>query len=107
MFAGASIHNDLRNLIDAGLTPYQALSAGTRTAGTFVRQTIPGRPLFGVVTEGARADLILLADNPLESVSAAQNPNGVMVGGNWWSADALREMLDTLYGRLGNSTRSE
>ncbi len=105
MFAGASIHNDLRNLIDAGLTPYQALSAGTRTAGAFVRQTIPGSPVFGVIAEGARADLVLLDDNPLESVTAARYPNGVMVGGDWWSADAMREMLDVLYGDLGSSTR--
>ncbi len=103
MFPGASIHNDLRLMVDAGLTPYQALSAGTRTAGAFVRQTIPGSPVFGVITEGARADLVLLEDNPLESVAAARNPNGVMVGGDWWSAEALREMLDELYGTVGSA----
>lgn len=98
MFPGASIHQDLRNMVEAGLSPYQALSAGTRTAGQFIRETLPSAPLFGIITEGARADLVLLAGNPLEDLTYAEHPLGVMVNGTWWPADALHNYLDTLYG---------
>jgi hypothetical protein len=96
MFAGSSIHDDLRNLIEAQLTPYKALSAGTRTAGEFVRGTRPGSPVFGVIAEGARADLVLLAENPLEDVAAARSPLGVMVSGRWLSRQNLNESLEAL-----------
>jgi hypothetical protein len=98
MFPGASIHNDLRNMVDAGLTPYQALAAGTRTAGEFVLSTRPGSPVFGVITPGSRADLVLLADNPLEDVANVRNPEGVMAAGRWWTADDIHRYLQSLYG---------
>jgi hypothetical protein len=98
MFPGASIHNDLRNMVDAGLTPYQALTAGTRTAGEFARRTRSGSPIFGVVAPGSRADLMLVADNPLEDVANVRSPEGVMVAGRWWTADDLHRHLQSLYG---------
>lgn len=98
MFPGASIHNDLRNMADAGLTPYQALSAGTRTAGEFVGTTRPGSHAFGIVVPGARADLVVLEDNPLEDVANARKPEGVMIAGKWWTAGALHRHLEGLYG---------
>ena len=98
MFPGASIHNDLRNMVEAGLTPYQALSAGTRTAGEFVLLTRPGSEVFGVVAPGARADLMVLENNPLENVANARNPDGVMVAGTWWTANAIHRQLQSLYG---------
>ena len=106
MFPGASIHNDLRLFVASGLTPYQALSAGTRTAGRFVSETVLGVPMFGTITEGARADLILLEQNPLADVAAASHPVGVMVGGEWWTAEALRAKLDELYEGMGATRMS-
>jgi imidazolonepropionase-like amidohydrolase len=82
MFAGASIHEELRLLVEAGLTPYEALTAGTRAAGEFARQHFKARP-FGIVAPGYRADLVLLERNPLENVGHARNPLGVMVRGTW------------------------
>ena len=96
MFAGASIRNDLYNLVQAGLTPYQALAAGTVTAGRFVQETIPGSPLFGVIREGARADLVLLAENPLEGVEAMEDIQGVMVHGRWEDKSELRARITTM-----------
>ena len=75
--AGFSVHEELANLVEAGLTPYEALVTGTRDAAEFVGAT--GE--FGVVATGARADLILTDGDPLEDVSAVADPAGVMVRG--------------------------
>lgn len=48
----------------AGMTPEQVLIAATRSAAWHLK-----RPDIGAVASGKRADLILLAANPLESVS--------------------------------------
>lgn len=61
---GYSLHDDLRALVNAGLTPYQALATATRTAGEFVRATISGARPFGMIAPGNRADVILSPANP-------------------------------------------
>ena len=85
MFAGASIHEELRLLVDAGLSPYEALSAGTRNAGGFAQRVFGSAP-FGTIATGQRADLILLRGNPLSDVAHARHPVGVMVRGRWLPA---------------------
>jgi hypothetical protein len=82
VFAGASIHDELRLLVAAGLTPYDALVAGTRAAGEFAVRHMHARPV-GVIAPGYRADLVLLAGNPLEDVGHARAPIGVMTRGRW------------------------
>ena len=86
MFAGASIHEELRLLVEAGLTPYEALVAGTRAAGEFAQKHFKATPA-GIVAPGYRADLVLLAANPLEDVRNARVPLGVMARGNWISRE--------------------
>jgi imidazolonepropionase-like amidohydrolase len=82
MFAGASVHEELRLLVESGLTPYEALVAGTRAAGEFARRHFKATR-FGLMAPGHRADLVLLARNPLEDIRNAREPLGVMVRGNW------------------------
>jgi imidazolonepropionase-like amidohydrolase len=82
---GFSIHRELRFLVLAGLTPYEALVTGTRNVATFL-----GRPAGdGTVVAGARADLVLVHGNPLEDVGNAARIAGVMVGGRWLTRDAI------------------
>jgi imidazolonepropionase-like amidohydrolase len=76
---GFSLHRELGMLVEAGLTPYQALATGTRNVARFL-----GREQdFGTVARGRRADLILLDANPLASVRNARRPAGVMLNGRW------------------------
>src|SRR5690606_25834596 len=65
---GFSLLRELRYMTDAGLTPYEALATGTVNVAQFLGT--PGE--FGVVAQGARADLILLDANPLEDVGNLQ-----------------------------------
>jgi hypothetical protein len=92
---GFSIHHELRALVRAGLTPYEALATGTRNPARFV-----GAPQdFGVVKAGARADLILLEANPLADVANVKRRAGVMLGGRWLSEGEIQTGLALIANR--------
>lgn len=86
---GWSIHEELAQLVAAGLTPYEALRAGTADAATVL-----GRSDLGTVELGKRADLLWLDANPLDDVAHAARPQGVLLNGRWWTRDALDTELD-------------
>ena len=93
LFPGRSLHLELRELVDAGLSAEAALAAATRTPGAFVARHLPDGPPFGVIAPGARADLVLLRENPLEDIARIGTVEGVVAGGRWYSVseiDALR-----------------
>lgn len=87
---GFSMADELKNLVDAGLTPYQALSGATSAPARFLNQ--PAR--FGRVAIGARADLLLLEGNPLEDVGQVRRPTGVVVRGAWYDRQQLDRLLE-------------
>jgi imidazolonepropionase-like amidohydrolase len=95
-FAGQSLHEELREMVGAGLTPYQALVAGTRAPGTWVASHVVRAERFGVVARGQRADLVLLTANPLEDVENTSRIAGVMTRGRWIPVSRLRAMRDSL-----------
>ena len=74
---GFSVHRELRSLVDAGLTPYQALRTGTQQIGVYLGTT------DGVVAAGRRADLMLLDANPLQDIGNTSRIAGVVVNGRW------------------------
>jgi imidazolonepropionase-like amidohydrolase len=83
MYPGWSALLELEELAAAGLTPFEALSAGTRNAGTWLERRVPGARRVGTIEIGKAADLVLVAENPLEDVSAMRGIRGVVVGGRW------------------------
>ncbi|HTA43176.1 MAG TPA: amidohydrolase family protein [Bryobacteraceae bacterium] len=89
---GFSIHEELENLVQAGMTPYQALKAGTRDAAEFLKL----QDEFGTVAVGRRADLLLLERNPLANVQNTGHPVGVMARGRWFSDAQLESQLQAL-----------
>jgi hypothetical protein len=89
---GFSMREELLALVDAGLTPYEALRGATSDAAKVLR----GEKEFGTVTTGKRADLILLTENPLKNVAQLDKQLGVMVRGRWLPARELQDMLDEL-----------
>lgn len=88
---GFSIHRELKNLVDAGLSPYEAIKAGTSSAAEFF-----GVDTFGMIAEGKRADLILLIENPLHDVTNVAKREGVLVRGRWLPEEELQKMLEDL-----------
>ena len=92
MYPGASAILELEEIVRAGLTPYEALSAGTRAAGAFLARHVPGAPRIGTIELGARADLVLVDGNPLEDVTRMGAPAGVVLRGRWLPRDELDAM---------------
>lgn len=96
---GWALRGEIDAMLGAGLTPWQALSAATRTPGEFIAKTVPGAAPFGVVAPGYRADLLLVADNPLERPATLRAPLGVIANGRWHDAAALQAMLAEVVAR--------
>ena len=89
---GYSIHEELAFLTEAGLSPYEAIEAGTRNAA----EAMGKLDEFGTIETGKRADLILLEDNPLNDVGNIQKRVGVMVRGRWTAEEGMQSILDEL-----------
>ncbi len=89
---GFAVHEELRNFVDAGLSPYEAIRTGTRNAAEFLNAT----DTFGTVAVGLRADLILVEANPLDNVAHVARRVGVMVRGRWLPEEELQQRLDSL-----------
>jgi imidazolonepropionase-like amidohydrolase len=84
VFPGRGLHDELRELVSMGLTPYDALRAATVNPGSFLRKHVPRAKPFGVVRPGYRADLLLVKANPLDDVANAARIEGVIVRGRWY-----------------------
>jgi imidazolonepropionase-like amidohydrolase len=89
---GFSLHEELENFAAAGLTPYQAIRAGTADAAKFLHQENE----FGLVGKGLRADLLLVDANPLADVKNVSKLAGVLAGGRWFTAIELNRQLVAL-----------
>jgi hypothetical protein len=98
---GFSLHDELEELVDAGLRPYDALHTATWNAGRFLGSFLGGRDEFGLVRPGYRADLVLLDANPLEDIGSTRKIAGVMLRGRWLPAEELSRLLPTRMGTVG------
>jgi imidazolonepropionase-like amidohydrolase len=72
---GISTHQELKYLVDAGLSPYDALRTGTVNVGKYLN-----RNDIGIIKVGAVADLILIGGNPLKDIEQTQRIEGVLIG---------------------------
>lgn len=93
---GFSVHRELRALVAAGLTPYEAIYTGTAAVATFLGSN------GGVVAEGKDADLILLDANPLNDIRDSRRIHGVMLRGQWLPAIDLETRLERYVVEDGN-----
>jgi imidazolonepropionase-like amidohydrolase len=76
---GWSLHTELAQLVEAGLTQQEALYAATVQAARFMNL----QEEVGQVAPGMRADLVLLEANPLADIANTREISRVMLGGNW------------------------
>ena len=86
---GRSMARELELLVEAGLSPREALASATRRNA----QTL-GFERTGAIAPGYRANLVLLSEDPLASVGAVEFPAAVMLRGYWMDdvkLEALRE----------------
>lgn len=88
---GFSTHDELAYYVKSGLTPYEALRTGTVHVGEYL-----GIKNLGMIKPGAPADLILIGSNPLKSIDATRQIEGVMLNGKWIHKNAIVEELRKL-----------
>jgi imidazolonepropionase-like amidohydrolase len=98
---GFSLRLELRSLAAAGLTPYEILVTGTRNVAEYATRELLEPGNFGNVTQGHRADLILLRANPFDDIEALWDQEGIMVRGRWMDRDEMESHLAELRERMG------
>jgi imidazolonepropionase-like amidohydrolase len=85
-FPGSMTHREVELLVQAGLSPMDAIVAATRNGALALRK---GEEL-GTVETGRRADLMLVSANPLEDVRNLRKIDRLMLNGEWVDRAALK-----------------
>lgn len=85
---GFAVHEELADLEKAGLSNFEALETVTTNPGRWLEERLGAGPA-GSVTVGARADLVIVDDDPLADLDALKGVRAVSVGGKWIDGDAL------------------
>jgi imidazolonepropionase-like amidohydrolase len=88
-FPGFSLHDELALLVEAGLSPMEALQAGTRNAALMTGR---GTEL-GTIEKGKQANLVLLEANPLEDIRNIGRIDSVVLHGRLLTRIELNAML--------------
>lgn len=68
VFPGATAHRELELLVAAGLSPAEAIMSATSVAARYARADKD----VGTLAPGKRADLLIIGDDPLRSISATR-----------------------------------
>ncbi len=89
---GFAIHDELALFVEAGIPVAKVLRMATAGAAEFFREG--GE--WGVVAEGARADLVLLDGDPLSDLDTLRRPVGTMVNGHWYDRKTLDAELTSI-----------
>lgn len=89
-YPGFSLHDEMALMVEAGLSPAAALKTATYNPAAYfgIEKTA------GTVAVGKEADLVLLAANPLQSISATKQINLVLLNGRVFSKQALETMKE-------------
>jgi imidazolonepropionase-like amidohydrolase len=88
---GWSLHRELELLVEAGLSPLEALRAATLNPAIYLEAT----DSLGTIAAGKLADLVLLEANPLDDIRNTRRIRAVIINGRYLD----RQALDTLVGR--------
>jgi imidazolonepropionase-like amidohydrolase len=80
---GWAYQRELELLVESGLTPMQAIVAGTMENARFFR--VADR--LGSVEPGKLADLVLVEGDPLKQISDMRHVRRVMLNGQWVAGD--------------------
>lgn len=86
---GFALHRELAYLVEAGLSPYEALATGTVNVARFFAEEASR----GAIRTGMAADLVMLDADPLADIANSRRVHGVMLRGRWLSRSELDEML--------------
>jgi imidazolonepropionase-like amidohydrolase len=88
-FPGSDLHNELWHLVEAGLTPLEALRTATLAPARFLKVA----DSLGSIRPGKLADLVLLDGNPLVDIRNTGRIAGVVANGRYLDRPALDLLL--------------
>lgn len=86
--AGADVHREMENFVSACLAPVDALRAATLSPAEYFGL----ENLYGTISAGKVADMVLLNANPLDDIRNTREIEAVMFNGNLYDRDALDEI---------------
>ena len=89
---GFALHRELKELIEVGLTPYEAL----RTSTTRPFEYLGEIDKAGTIEIGKYTDLILLNENPLKDISNVSKISGVLMRGRWIGSDEIKKRMNEI-----------
>jgi imidazolonepropionase-like amidohydrolase len=92
VFPGSGLHDELALLVDAGLTPLEALQAATRDAAEFLHRD----DASGTIAPEKYADLVLLDADPLQDIRNTQKIRAVILRGKLLDRPALDALLESV-----------
>jgi len=93
---GYTLHLEMIDLRDAGLSNYAALETATRNPALFFGTLVK----TGTIEKGKRADLVLLEANPLADIANTQKRAGVMLKGKYYPQAEMNQWLETIAPRF-------
>ncbi len=85
-FIGFTAHTELENMVAAGMTPGEAIVAGTKNGA----EILGLEKDLGTVTVGKSADFIVLNQNPLDDITNSRTLDRVYLRGHQVDRDRLR-----------------
>ena len=100
-YPGSSLHDELAQLVRAGLTPAAALRAATLGPAEFLGAT----DSLGTVAAGKVADLVLLDADPLADIGNTRRIRAVVLRGRLFGREALDALGPGLPAASADSTR--
>lgn len=87
VFPGYSFHTELAMLVDAGLTPAEVL----RSATLLGARHLGADERLGQIKIGYEADLVIIADNPLDDITHAASIEWVVMNGTHYRPEDLEQ----------------
>ena len=89
VIVGFSLHKEFEFLQQSGLKPFDILLASTVNPARYLN--IYSQE--GTISEGKKANLVLLNKNPLKNIKNTKSIDGVMLNGKWFDRLKLNKML--------------
>ena len=86
---GFAEHRELELMVEAGMTPVQAIVAATSSGAEYLRQRNTG-----ILAPGKQADFIVLDANPLDDITNTRRIAQIFLKGRPVDRDALRRRLN-------------
>jgi len=90
VFYGSSVHDELEEMVKAGLSPAEALKTATLNAAIHLDL----EEEYGSIEVGKKADLIILNKNPLDNIEYTRDISAVIQNGRLYNSENIRELKE-------------